>query len=92
MSKKKVLELIAMDEQELAAWLCVVGVEEFRSMLRLALEEQDRDTRHACAEAINHLDEPSRWKDFVAKTVASAVRNNAYGIAMNCRGGLPDKF
>ena len=55
MSKAKVNELISMTGTNLADWLDDVNVIEFRHILKIAMQEQDRDTRHACAEAITKL-------------------------------------
>ena len=52
MSKKYVKELIEMSEEELNCELENVPVEHFRNLIKIAMKEQDRDTRHACAEAV----------------------------------------
>ena len=53
MSKKQVLELINMNDRDLMKTIQYYGPKETRYMLIAALKEQDRDTRHGCAEAIN---------------------------------------
>ena len=56
---------------------------EVDSIIRMAMVEQDRDTRHACAEAVidckiqdYSTNEPCRLKDEI------------YAAVMNCRGGV----
>lgn len=50
-------------------------------IVRMALKEQDRDTRHACVQSI--LDAVAPGDDNVSVTVAC-------GKVMNCRGGLEE--
>lgn len=56
MSKKYIKELISMSDDQLSTELENVEVSVFRDALNRALKEQDRDTRHACAEAMLLLD------------------------------------
>ena len=51
MSKAKLIELIKMDDADLNFWLEDVSTKDARELFRQALKEQDRDTRHGCAEA-----------------------------------------
>jgi len=52
MSKEYIKELIEMGDDALNVELENVPVGHFRNLLKIALKEQDRDTRHACAEAV----------------------------------------
>lgn len=52
MSKEYILELIEMSDDSLNSELENIPVKEFRRCLKIALKEQDRDTRQACAEAV----------------------------------------
>lgn len=49
MSKAKLIELIKASDFDLTYWLAETPVDEVRETLRIALKEQDRDTRHGCA-------------------------------------------
>ena len=73
-------------------WLCNLrigfGADKAKEKIRLALKEQDRDTRHSCAEAIltvrPRYDVEDEWgDDFSAVTLSQAK-----SVIMNCRGGL----
>jgi hypothetical protein len=55
MSKAKLIELIKLDHRDLMVKLNDMSrfgedVIEFQNILRQALKDQDRDTRHGCAE------------------------------------------
>ena len=52
MAKAYVQKLIAMSDAALNVELETITVKEFRQALKAALEEQDRDTRYACADAV----------------------------------------
>ena len=54
-----------------------------REVLRVALKEQDRDTRHACAEAVMTLPE----KYTIDGDDGYVDVNQAHNTIMNCRGG-----
>ena len=71
MSKAYIKELLEMSDDSLNAELENINISDFRQALKLAMKEQDRDTRHACAEAV-----------LVYKTigVASAAYMNARAI------------
>ncbi len=53
-----------------------IGVDKAKKAIRLALKKQDRDTRHACAEAVLKMDEPLD---------SSAAPSMAHDICMNTR-------
>lgn len=60
MSKAKLIELIKMDRRDLMVKLNEISrfgedVIEFQNILRQALKDQDRDTRHGCAERIDGM-------------------------------------
>ena len=48
-------------------------------LLKLLLLEQDRDTRHACAEQILEIED---------KEYERIWRDDAYSAVINCRGGV----
>jgi hypothetical protein len=95
MSKKYVLELLNMDDDELNMELENVDVEDFRKALRLALKEQDRDTRHACAESIHSLDSRDLpWHTFAPyeseRGEDVVIVSSAHSACMNCYKGVAD--
>lgn len=53
-----------------------IGIDKAKKLIRLALKEQDRDTRHACAEAILECNEDFRgvriWDDYAHDAVMNA--------------------
>ena len=55
MSKAKLIQLIKASDFDLTYWLVETPVDEVRETLRIALKEQDRDTRHGCAEVIDNM-------------------------------------
>jgi hypothetical protein len=57
MSKEYIKELIEMSDDCLNLELENVSVNEFRHALKMALKEQDLDTRHACADAVMNCPE-----------------------------------
>lgn len=91
MSKETALDLIKLGDDYLIEYFNNVDLEEFRNMLRIALKEQDRDTRHACAEEINYL---NKWDSMKTargeEMMVSVLRDKAHDAVMNCRGGLPE--
>lgn len=52
MSKVYLKACLEMSDDDLNVELEDIEADEFRSIIRKALKEQDRDTRHACAEAV----------------------------------------
>ena len=73
MSKAKLIKLINFSDSELSFWLEEVPTSEARKLFRLALKEQDRDTRHGCAEAVAMLN----------IDLASPIINDAHDACMN---------
>lgn len=77
MSKSYIQEMIAMSDDALNTELENIHVKEFKQALKIALKEQDRDTRHACAEAVLKCSEDVSgeciWKD------------EAHGACLNVR-------
>lgn len=71
MSKKYFKELYLLNDYELNVELENISCAEFRKAIDMALKEQDRDTRHACAEAVNRIAGDD-------KTITYA-----YGVIMN---------
>lgn len=59
--------------------------------LVILLKEQDRDTRHACAEAVLDIKERHKvtinavWQSYEEETVCLGL---AHAAIMNCRGGI----
>ena len=60
MTKEYIKEMIEMGDDALNVELENIKVHEFRHALKIALKEQDRDTRHACAEAAMSVDTLTR--------------------------------
>lgn len=60
--------------------------DELVEIVRMALKEQDRDTRHACAEAVNAVDIPSTLPGW--GLVVDGMKAHFHAAVMNCRGGL----
>ena len=56
------------------------GEVELKSKLIKLLKEQDRDTRHACAETVLSID-----CTFGSDAISI---NKAHNVIMNCRGGV----
>ncbi len=56
MSKAYLHEMITMSDDALSGELENIKLDEFRKVVKRALKEQDRDTRHACAEAVIALE------------------------------------
>lgn len=79
MSKKALLELINKDNDELNSYLENIGLSEFREMIRLGLLEQDRDTRHSCAEECLTVNS----KQYI-------IRKIFHDTVMNCNKGIDD--
>lgn len=92
MSKETVLDLINLGDDYLIEYFNNVGLDEFRTILRLALKEQDRDTRHACAEAIEAMEECHVWRNTKGDSEVTINEHQAISTIMNCRGGLPEGF
>lgn len=67
-----------MSDESLNLELEQISVKDFRKALRIALKEQDRDTRHACAEAC--LVEEANQNYIVHKAF--------HDICMNCNSGI----
>ena len=59
---------------------------ELHIILSVALKEQDRDTRHACAEAVNAVDIPSTLPGW--GLVVDGMKMHFHAAVMNCNGGL----
>ena len=57
------------------------GLDKARDIIRRALAEQDRDTRHACAGELQDI-------SFVVGNVAVVKEDVACAAVMNCRGGV----
>ena len=53
-------------------------IDELKERMRIALKEQDRDTRHACAEACLVGGENKNY----------IIRKFFHDICMNCRNGI----
>lgn len=62
----------------------VKSYDDLLDIIRLAMKEQDRDTRHACAEAIISDDPFGLWDGNSGKEIASHYHN----VVMNCRDGI----
>ena len=77
MSKKYLLELINMSEDELDVELMSVKTDDFRENLRIGLKDQDRDTRHACAEAVMSCD--------TAMGYGAVLKDEAHRACINTR-------
>lgn len=54
------------------ATLTPIGERVIRNQVRLALKEQDRDARHACAEAVLTISSDGRLIECERRTLASA--------------------
>lgn len=83
MNNQKLRDLLKEINDYIDAYLAAVPPEEFRKALTLALKEQDRDTRHACAEAVM-LSQYTRVKG----GYQVLYRDDIYTAVMNCEGGL----
>lgn len=57
-----------------------VGVEKLIDVIRLALKEQDRDTRHACAEAVLGCDKSLYNIDLIWKDDAHSACMNVKAV------------
>jgi len=55
-----------------------IGIDKAKRAIRLALKEQDRDTRHSAAEAFNHI----------CNTADCPQNYEIEAAIMNCDGGL----
>ena len=89
MSKALLLDLIAMNDRDLQDELYRMRntvSADFRKSLILALKEQDRDTRHACAEQVIS---GAFWSDTADADVVRA--NWAHDTIMNCAGGVKNE-
>jgi len=53
MSKKKIIELIKMPDLCVREWAIRTPGKEIKEIFIQALKDQDLDTRHGCAEAVN---------------------------------------
>ena len=80
MSKKYFIELIQMNDDALNVEIKHIAVKEFRAALKLALKEQDRDTRHACAESCMVTKENQNY----------IVHKAFHDLCMNCKGGMEE--
>lgn len=58
MSKEYLLNLLKMPHHELNIELEIISISDFKNHVRMALKEQDRDTRHACAESVINSTDP----------------------------------
>lgn len=60
-----------------------VGIDKAKDKIRVALKEQDRDTRHACAEAVTVS------KDFELDIEECQMmdKDDVHAIIINCQGG-----
>lgn len=56
--------------------------------LRLLLKEQDRDTRHACAELIAWIPPANQEGIRFGFEECLVSKNQAHNEIMNCRGGV----
>lgn len=83
MSKKYLVELIQMSDESLNLDLEQVSVKDFRESLRIAMKEQDRDTRHACAEAVI---KGSFWSDAADEDVVRVTFS--HNTIINCNAGI----
>jgi len=54
MSKKKIIELIKMPDLCVREWAIRTPGKEIKEIFIQALKDQDRDTRHGCADAVLH--------------------------------------
>ena len=79
MSKKFLLELINKDDDEINSYLENIELSEFRETIRLGLLEQDRDTRHSCAEEC-----------FTVNSKQYIICKRFHDICMNCHNGVDD--
>lgn len=70
-----------IDRLCMAAWNGRISPEAFRGLVLSTLREQDRDTRHACAEAV-HANHPQYPSTEVCAAIMQCRRNcmNAHAI------------
>lgn len=83
MSKAYFKILSTVSDKMLTSEFSKVNLGKFKEAIKLALKEQDRDTRHACAEAVLKCEE-----DVSGECI---WKNDAHNACMNCRGGLDDE-
>lgn len=62
------------------------AIQKLTEIVRLALKDQDRDTRHACAEAVNAVGIPSTIPGW--GLALNGIKAYFYNAVMNCRGGI----
>ena len=74
MTKKYVLDLICSSKEKVELELRTMTVTQFKQLMYAALKEQDRDTRHACAE----------------ECIQATSKEKCHNICMNCRSGIKD--
>jgi hypothetical protein len=88
MSLKIVESLIKQNDLDLRVAIDSMTATQIRNMLTLAIKEQDRDTRHACAETISQMDTVESNLDIFDRLNDSIDKNNAHSEIMNCRDGI----
>ena len=67
-----------------------IGIDKAKKAIRLALKEQDRDTRHSAAEAVIRIrisEKVNRNGELVFKTTSEVI-TEAHDAIMNCNSGI----
>ncbi len=83
MSRNLLKEIIKADDEFIANTLNDMTPEKFKKFCEDAMKQQDRDTRHACAEAVSALGSEVIYPHRRMIESSDAVRE-----VTNCRGGL----
>lgn len=84
MGKDFLRDLLSTSEEEFIAKYDGISISEFKENLRIALLEQDRDTRHSIAEQLHTIEAVSHeelGKVFTYDTISSYIMNNHGGIS-----------
>jgi len=88
MSLKTVESLITKNDLDLRVAIDSMSASQIRNMLALAIKEQDRDTRHACADAVVQLTCLEHNLDIFDQLNNAIDKDDAHSEIMNCRDGI----
>lgn len=76
MSRNLLKEIVSADDAFIQNTLDSMDAKKFKDFCEIAIKQQDRDTRHACAES------------FKAKHLGTLAASIGHNQCMNCRGGV----
>ena len=83
MSKAKLIELIKGNQEDVYDFFAETPTYEVQNILRQALKDQDRDTRHGCANAVSKMDDHARIDTSLGTSAGVILKGKAHNSCIN---------